>query len=207
MALKKYFTDEEKFGLTKEETIQGEKYLRKHKTAGAVKEPESYKLYEMFMLGCSFYEIHTQYPQYPVAQIILTAALKQWAADREKMMGSLQDMVQAKVVRAVMEQVELLTTMLSVTNAEHLASMKKYIADPENTEAPSLKIESIKDYKEVADTLQKLVAGAQGRNQKASPMFETMNRPLKNPAEKEKVQVQIEDVSAASILASEVVDG
>jgi len=203
MALKKYFTSEEKIGLTKEETVQGEKYLRKYKTAGAVKAPESYKLYEMFMLGCSFYEIHTQYPQYNVAQIILTAALKKWAMDREKMMGSLQDMVQAKVVKAVMEQVELLTTMLSVTNAEHLSSMKKYIADPENVTAPTLKIESIKDYKEVAETLQKLVAGAQGKNKTSGAMFETLSRPIKN----QEPEQQIKTVTAASIISGEVIDG
>lgn len=203
MALKKYFTDEEKYGLTEEEILQGEKFLRKNKTAGAVKSPESYKLYEMFMLGCSFYEIHQQYPQYKVEEIILTAALKKWATDREKMMGSLQDMVQAKVVRAVMEQVELLTTMLSVTNAEHLSSMKKYIADPDNVEAPSLKIETIKDYKEVAETLQKLVAGAQGTNKKSSPMFDTMKRPIKDPDPAPVAPAQ----DAASLIAGEIIDG
>lgn len=203
MALKTRFTDEEKFGLTEEDILLGEKYLRKHKTAGAVQEPASYKLYEMFMLGCSFYEIHQQYPQYEIAQIILTAALKKWPMDREKMMGSLQDMVQAKVVRAVMEQVELLTTMLSVVNAEHLHVMKKFIQDPENNPTPNFKIESIKEYKEIADTLQKLVAGAQGKNSKASPMFDTLNRPIKNDAQ---IQEQT-PLDAAKLIAAEVVDG
>lgn len=204
MALKTRFNDDEKFGLTEEDVNLGEKYLRKYKTAGAVQEPESYKLFEMFMLGCSFYEIHQQYPQYEIGQIILTAALKKWAKDREKMMGSLQDMVQAKVVRAVMEQVELLTTMLSVVNAEHLQSMKKFIQDPETNPKPQLKIDSIKEYKEVADTLQKLIAGAQGKNSKSSPMFDALNNNKKTYAVQEPAAVKELD-SVADIIAGEII--
>ena len=90
MALKRSLTDRERFGLTEDEVKRAEKYLRKHKTAGVVSESESYKLYEMYLVGCTFHEIHTQYPQYETAQIILTAALSGWPHDREKMMGSLR---------------------------------------------------------------------------------------------------------------------
>jgi len=196
MALKRHFTDKEKFGLTQEEIKVAEKYLRKHKTAGAVPEAESYKLYEMFLVGCTFYEIHQQYPHYPVAQIVLTAALRGWLMDRDKMMGSLRDRVQAKVVKSVIEQVDFLTSMLSVSNAEHIPAMKKYVADPENNPKPDLSIDSIKEYKEVVDTLQKLVAGATSQNKKASPMFDT----LKAPAPRIAPGVEEED-DAADLLA------
>lgn len=201
MALKRHFTDKEKFGLTQEEIKIGEKYLRKHKTAGAVSEAESYKLYEMYLVGCTFYEIHQQYPQYPVAQIVLTAALRGWPMDREKMMGSLRDRVQAKVVKSVIEQVDFLTSMLSVSNAEHIPAMKKYAADPENNPKPDLSIESIKEYKEVVDTLQKLVAGATSQNKKASAMFDT----LKAPAPRIVARAEDHEDEAADLLA-EIVD-
>ena len=176
MALKRSFTDEEKFGLTEEETKRAEKYLRKHKTAGAVSEAESMKLYELFMIGTSFYEIHQQFPQYPVDQIILTAALRGWVRDREKMMGSLRERVQAKVVKSVIEQVDFLTSMLSVVNAEHLEEMRAYVIDPTNNPKPSIRVESIKEYKDVVETLSKLVAGAAGdKKTKSSAMFETLN--------------------------------
>jgi len=175
MALKRCFTKDEKFGLTEEEIKLGEKYLRKHKTAGAVKEPESAKLYEMVMVGCSFYEIHQQYPQYELPRVVLTAALRGWMHDREKIMGSLRDRVQAKVVKSVMEQVDFLTSMLSVSNAEHLVEMHKFIRDPENNPKPELRIESIKEYKDIVETLQKLVAGAQSKSGKTSAMFETLS--------------------------------
>ena len=63
MALKRQFSNEEKVGLTQQEIEIGEKYLRKHKTAGALNEVESLKVYELYMVGCSFNEIHQQFPQ------------------------------------------------------------------------------------------------------------------------------------------------
>lgn len=203
MALKRYFSDKEKFGLTEEEIRRGEKYLRKNKTAGAVSEAESMKLYELHMLGTSFYEIHQQFPQYSVDQIILTAALRGWMHDREKMMGSLRDRVQAKVVKSVIEQVDFLTQMLSVVNAEHMEEMRQYVLDPLNNPKPSIRVESIREYKDVVETLSKLVAGATGdKKNKSSAMFETLNpkASVKSLPEEKKD----EDDDIASIIAAEV---
>lgn len=209
MALKRYFNKEEKYGLTDEQIRLGEKYLRKHKTAGAIDEVESMRLYEMFMVGCSFYEIHQQFPQYSIDQIILTAALRKWPKDRDKMLFSLRDRVQAKVVKSVIEQVDFLTSMLSVANAEHLESMRKFIIDPENNPPPSVRVENIKEYKEVVETLQKLVAGASGKssNSKSSAMFDALlpnqdkksaNASISEPKEADKTY-DIADIIAGEI--------
>lgn len=177
MALKKRFNTDEKFGLTEEESRLAEKYLRKHKTAGAIPDAEAMILYELYMVGCSFQDIHTQHPQYAVPRIILTAALRGWARDRDKIMGSLRDRVQAKVVKSIIEQVDFLTTMLAVVNAEHLGTMRKYVLDPLNNPAPKIRVDSIKEYKETVETLSKLVAGATGANKKSSAMFDAMTPP------------------------------
>ncbi len=176
MALKRHFTDEEKYGLTKEETKIGEKWLRKHKTAGRIQETESLRLFEMYLIGSSFHEIHQQFSHYPVAQIVMTAALAGWASDRDRLMHTLRDRVQAKVVKSVVEQVDFLTTLLGVTNAEHLEMMRKYIIDPINNPKPSLRVETIKEYKEVVETLYKIVAGATpGSKSKESAMFNALS--------------------------------
>ena len=176
MALKRRFTDEEKYGLTKEETKIGEKWLRKYKTAGRVSETESCKLFEMYLIGQSFHEIYQQFSQYPIAQIVMTAALAGWASDRDRMMHTLRDRVQAKVVKSVVEQVDFLTSLLGVTNAEHLESMRKYIIDPDNNPKPSLRVETIKEYKEVVETLYKIVAGATpGSKSKESALFNALS--------------------------------
>jgi hypothetical protein len=176
VALKKRFNEDERFGLTQEELNLGEKFLRKNKTAGIIPEPESFKLYEMFMIGCSFNDISQQYPQYPIERIIMTAALKGWTRDRDKMMGSLRERVQAKVVKSVIEQVDFLTTMLSVTNAEHLDQMRKYILDPNGNPKPDMRIMSIKEYKEIIESLYKIVAGSTpGSKTKESPLFNALS--------------------------------
>lgn len=202
MALKRSFTDEEKYGLTEEEVKIGEKYLRKYKTAGAIPEVESMRLYEVFMVGCSFYEIHQQFPQYPIDKIILTAALRGWTRDRDKMMGSLRDRVQAKVVKSVIEQVDFLTTMLSVAGAEHMDAMRKYVLDPDNNPVPAIRVQNIKEYKEVVETLHKLVAGATGaKNAKSSAMFNALE-----PKNEDKVNVVSSESSVADFIAGEIED-
>lgn len=193
MALKKNLTNEEKYGLSEEEIKLATKYLRKHKTAGALPELEAAKLYEMYLLGDSISKIAQQFSNYPIGQICLTAALKGWAKDRDKMMHTLQDRVRAKVVKSVLDQVDFLTSMMAVANAEHLEDMIKYVQDPINNPKPSMRVTNIKEYKDVAETLYKIVAGATGNNggkdKGKSPMFDALtSRPpsaIEEPEEEE----------------------
>lgn len=193
MALKKNLTNEEKYGLSEEEIKLATKYLRKHKTAGALPELEAAKLYEMYLLGDSISKIAQQFSNYPIGQICLTAALKGWAKDRDKMMHTLQDRVRAKVVKSVLDQVDFLTSMMAVANAEHLEDMIKYVQDPINNPKPSMRVTNIKEYKDVAETLYKIVAGATGNNggkdKGKSPMFDALTaRPpsaIEEPEEEE----------------------
>jgi hypothetical protein len=198
MALKRNLNPDERFGLTEEEIKISEKFLRKNKTAGAVPDSESMKLYELFMLGYSFNDIQQQYPQYPVAQIILTAALRGWCKDREKMNSSLRDRIQAKVVKSIIEQVDFLTTMLSVTNVQHMDAMRKYILDPANNPVPAIIVQNIKEYKEVAETLHKLVAGVSpGSSSKKSAMMDALTAPHKTERledDKKQSQTQVLDI-------------
>jgi uncharacterized protein with HEPN domain len=197
MALKKRLTDDEKYGLSEEEIKLAEKYLRKHKTAGALRDLQAAKLFELYLLGESLQKITQQFPQYVLGQVILTAALRGWAHDRDKMMHTLQDRVRAKVVKSVLEQVDFLTTMMSVTNAEHLEVMLKYCQDPINNPKPSMRVTNIKEYKDVAETLYKIVSGATPGAGKAnkSPMFDALSPP---PGKKEEKPLELD---AATMLA------
>ena len=206
MALKRHFSDEEKYGLTQEEIRLGEKYLRKNKTASKIPEKEAYKLYELYLIGQSFNELNAQYPQYTVDRIILTAALSGWAKDRDLTQHTVKDRVQAKVVKSVIEQVDFLTTMLSVSNSEHLDAMRKYILDPVNNPKPDLRIETIKEYKEVAETLYKLVAGSTpGSRTSTSPMFSSLTAGSERPAQQIEAPPKEEGI-AANFIADQVDD-
>jgi hypothetical protein len=196
MGLKRHLNPDQKFGLTEEEIKVSEKYLRRHKTAGAVNDSESSKLYELLMIGYSFSDIHQQYPQYPMGQIILTAALRGWCKDRDRMMGTLRDRIQARVAKSVIEQVDFLTTMLSVTNVQHMDAMRKYILDPINNPLPKLTIGDIKEYKEVAETLSKLVSSVSPGGKKSAMMDAISAQPTTNKIEKtvNKQQVKVLDI-------------
>jgi hypothetical protein len=202
MALKRDFTEEEAYGLTHEEIKAGVRYLRKNKTAGRIPEPESLKLFELYLIGHSFHEILQQFPQYELGQVVLTAALGRWACDRDKMQHHLRDRVQAKVVKSVIEQVDFLTALLSVNNAQHLDAMRRFIADPINNPLPGLKIESIKEYKEVVETLYKIIAGSTpGSKSQTSPLYNALapsNRKLESDKPKE--------ITAANLIDAQVTE-
>lgn len=204
MALKKNLTDLEKYGLSEEESKLATKWLRKHKTAGILNELDSAKLFELYLLGEPLAKIAQQFNQFPLGQIALTASLKGWPQDRDKMTHTLQDRVRAKVVKSVLDQTDFLTAMLSVANAEHLAAMLKYIQDPINNPKPDMRIESIKEYKEVTETLYKLVSGATGGGSDKkgqSPMFDALRpaqpkRKLGAPEEdEEEIELTINSVT------------
>lgn len=176
MALKTNLTEEEKFGLSEEEIKLATRWLRAHKTAGAIDDLAAAKLFELYLLGEPLVKLAQNFPQYPLGQIAFTAAYKRWPSDRERMMSTLKDRVQAKVVKSVLDQVDFLTSMMAVANAEHLDSMAKYVRDPVNTPKPSLRITSIKDYKDITETLLKIVTGAtSGGDKNKSPMIAALS--------------------------------
>lgn len=205
MALKRNFTEEEKIGLSSQEIEVGEKYLRKNKTAGAIDTIKALRLYEMYLIGCSFHEIQQQFPQYEIGQIILTAALSKWGSDRDKMQGTLRDRVRAKVVKSVIDQVDFLTSMLGVASAEHLNQMRQYAIDPSKEPVPALRIKSIKDYKEVTETLAKIVQGAtpNARNNNMSPMFDALSPGVNESKSNEKEDEEEKVLDLSEILDQE----
>lgn len=176
MALKTNLTDEEKYGLSAEEIKLATRWLRAHKTAGAIPDLEAAKLFEMYLLGEPLVKLAQNFPQYPLGQIAFTAAYKRWPADRDRMMSTLKDRVQAKVVKSVLDQVDFLTSMMAVANAEHLTAMSEYVRDPKNNPKPALRINSIKDYKDITETLLKIVTGAtsSGDKKQTSPMLSAL---------------------------------
>lgn len=201
MALKKNLSEEEKYGLSDEEIKLATKHLRKNKTAGALQDLEAAKLYEMYLLGDSIPKIAQNFPQYPVAQIALTAALRGWAKDRDRMQHTLQDRVRAKVVKSVLDQVDFLTSMMAVANAEHLEAMIKYVQDPINNPKPAMRVTNIKEYKDVAETLYKIVAGSTGggtgKDKQKSPMFDALTASPKQVEEPEEEEFDITKLADA----------
>jgi len=204
MALKTHLNEEEKFSLTHDEIQLAERYLRKFKTAGALRDNEAMMVYELYMIGTSFKDMHLQYPHFPLEQIILTAALRKWALDRDRMMCSLRERVQAKIVKSVVESVDFFTTMISVASAEYTEEMHNYVKDPLHKPKPAIRIKSIKDFKEVMDSIQKLVDSSAGNSSKpkSTAMLGVLEHTTKLPEKLKKPKPQ--DDSA--MLLAEIVE-
>ena len=154
--LKKKLNATERYGLTHDQVKVAEIYLKHHKAQGILNDQEAIPLYEMFLLGYSFEEIHKNYAQFSLGRIVLTAALNSWVKDREKLAGSVMDRIKSRIIRSTVEQVEYLSNMLAVANAESKDEVSAYLADPKNTPAPTMRIKNFKEYKDVVETLAKV---------------------------------------------------
>lgn len=154
--LKKRLSAEEKYGLTGDQIVEAEKYLRQYKTAGAINKQEAIPIYEMYLLGYSFDELAAKFPKYSRSKITLTAALHGWAKDRDKLASSIYDRIKTRIVRSTVEQVEFLTDMISVSSVENSEEMRKYLEDPKKNPLPAMRIKSFKEYQQVIEMLSKV---------------------------------------------------
>jgi hypothetical protein len=154
--LKKRLNAEERYGLNFDQIREAEKYLKQHKTAGAMGKQEAMPLYELFLLGYSLEDLGRRFPQYPLGKIALTAALNGWVKDREKLANSVYDRIRARIVRSTVEQVEFLTDMVSISTTENMEEMRKYLHDPSKSPPPSMRIKSLKEYQQVIEMLAKV---------------------------------------------------
>ncbi len=140
------------YGLTPDQVKEAEKCFNKS-PADFINAQEAIPLYEMFIIGYSFEEIQKHYPQFPLGRIILTASMNHWVKDRETLANSIYDRVKARLIKSTVEQVEFLTDLISVSATENSEEVRKYLADPINNQKPEMRIESLKEYKQVVDML------------------------------------------------------
>lgn len=170
--LKKRLNAEERYGLSFDQIKEAEKYLRQHKTAGAISKQEAIPVYELFLLGYSLEDLNRRFPQHPVGKLALTAALNNWCKDKEKLANSVYDRIKARIIRSTVEQVEFLTDMVSVSAVENTEEMRKYLNDPSKTPPPQMRIKNIKEYQQVIEMLAKVtdsVRALSNPNESSSP--------------------------------------
>ncbi len=190
--LKKRLNAEERYGLNFDQIREAEKYLKQHKTAGAMGKQEAMPLYELFLLGYSLEDLGRRFPQYSLGKIALTAALNGWVKDREKLANSVYDRIRARIVRSTVEQVEFLTDMVSISTTENMEEMRKYLHDPSKSPPPSMRIKSLKEYQQViemlakvADSVRALATPMQADEQQKLPARSSKLKTLPKPQETE----------------------
>ena len=159
---------------------------------------ESLPLYEMYLIGHSYREISEAFPQYKLSHIIATGALRGWYFDKQKTMGTLKDVVQTKVVKSIIEQVSLLTGLLSVSSVENANAIRAYVESGGETEKPAMAIASMKEYQTVSENLFKIIKTIGTADEDGSVLKVEAPRPRKNKVKKtEKEVLNITDVMNA----------
>lgn len=182
--LKKRLNAEERYGLNFDQVREAEKYLRQHKTAGAMGKQEAMPIYELFLLGYSLEDLSRKFPQYSLGKITLTAALNGWVKDREKLANSIYDRIRARIVKSTVEQVEFLTDMVSVSTTENMEEMRKYLQDPSKAPPPQMRIKSLKEYQQVIEMLAKVADSVRALSMPAEvdqPKLLSKNKPKALP--------------------------
>ena len=195
--LKTKLTSEEKYGLSFDEWKEAERYLKQHKTAGVLNKTVATPLYELFLLGYPFIDIQAKYPQFPMGQIILTAAFNGWIKDREKLAASIGDRIKARIFRSTVEQVEFLTDMVSVSTAEGAEEVRRYLSDPKKNPIPSMRIKNLKEYQQVIDMLASVAESIRNMSKPPEPQ-EAL--PIRSKA----LKLAVKDKSEEQILLAEL---
>jgi hypothetical protein len=178
MTAKRQLQEHERYGLTAQEVQIAEKYLRKNGLKGQIRDPDWTPLYDLYMAGYSFFEVSQEFPEFEYAQIILTAAVRKWYYDRQRISQSLQDRVRTKVHKSLLDQVNLITTVMTAMNKKHLKELNEFIIDPDNAPTPDILPKSMKEYKDVVEQLGKLVSAANTDNDKSyqAALMANLNR-------------------------------
>jgi hypothetical protein len=191
---KKKLNTTQSYGLTPEQVKEAEKYLNKD-SLGALNAQESIPLYEMFIIGYSFEEIQKHYAQFQLGRIILTAAVNGWAKDRETLANSIYDRVKARLIKSTVEQVEFLTDLISVSAAENSEEVRKYLLDPKGNKPPNMRIDSLKEYKQVVDMLASIASTMKNN----TPQKQEEQKRLPNKKAKELKQEDDDSVLLAEL--------
>lgn len=153
---KKKLNSEQKHGMTGEQILEVERYIRQPAAQGVIEKQEASPIYELFLLGYSPEELVKRFPQYSKARILYTAAAGGWFKDRERLANSIYDRIKARIVRSTVEQVEFLTDMITVSSVENADEIRRFLSDPKNNPLPNMRIKNFKEYQQVIDTLAKV---------------------------------------------------
>jgi len=202
---KHYLTSNERKGLHSSEILLAERALREAKGINNVKLPDNIAIsaFELFLVGASFREVSEQF-EMSMGRVIAHAAINGWLSEKENLMLTIQNRVKGKVIKAVSDQVDFLTTMLAISCTENMTQMKKYLEDPTGTPPPAMRIKSMKEYKEVSETLQKVIATAfpntADKGGKQDSLFNKIGQPIDEREEDGSVKKKRKIITPAMII-------
>ncbi len=156
--IKSKWDEEERRGLTQEEIRISELWLVDHRLHTRVSKVDSLPMYELYLKGTTLKELSKKFPNHDYERIILAAVLDDWFSERESAMDVVKKAVTEKVVTSMVNQVNILTSMVEIAGKEWQEEMDKYLENPQLNPKPSVRINSLKDLAQVQEMMGKAVA-------------------------------------------------
>lgn len=141
--------------LSEDEADELQRWLSKEKPPIAVS--TAAKLFEIFIQGQTCKQIHKLNPQFDYGAIIHARIRDGWDEKRAEYVAHAYGSIREKVIKAQMDAIEMTANLLSVTAEQNNKKYLKYLQTKDEQELKgSIQIESLKQFKEAVESLQKL---------------------------------------------------
>lgn len=130
------------------------------------------KLGDVYCLGYTCQDIKRWFPDYPIEVILWARVHYCWDDLRAKYRSVVQQETMNAALTARMESIRFLTDVITATHVKFRQDILKYIADPDNVEAPKTKLipDNIHSYGFLMTLLKEMVTPNQDKNKTESAM-------------------------------------
>lgn len=155
---------EQKSGFSKQELEVIKKYVE---TSGQVILPPqaAIKIYEQYINGSSISEVCNMFSEYSRGIIVYTAYTLNWPATRDEFTLDLQTRVKQKVLYSKYQQLELVSTMISVAHVETMQAMQLYLKNPNDKNLPkTMRIKTIRDLSMAIEMMSQVIGQDNSKN-------------------------------------------
>jgi hypothetical protein len=146
--------------LTANEQMELDRYVRANRPSLSL--DTSKRLYELFLHGLSMEEICSLNPTLPTGAVIKARVDGRWDERREVYLGELLGETSTRLKQTGAEAVQFMSLLLAAAHKEHGEKLKKYLQTGNPDDLGGLRITSFKGYKDVIDSLAKLIGGQKG---------------------------------------------
>lgn len=119
-------------------------------------------LFELYLNGRSLHEIHSQFTQYGLGQIVHAAVEGGWNDQRSTYLAGLMDRAKGRALQSAAESVEFIADAMAAAHKKHGAALRAYLVSGNPNDLGAFGIGSLKQYKDLVEILMK-VTGQDGR--------------------------------------------
>lgn len=148
--------------LSADERLAYERHIKSGK--GNLAADYSARLFQLFLLGVSVPDIVKLNPGLTLGQVAAARVNDSWDDRRSQHVAELLTETSSLLRTSASESLRFISLVLAVAHREHGECLKRYLATGDPKELGNFRIENIKQYQTVLDTLARLVGADQKKS-------------------------------------------